>query len=136
AGGPSLALGYHGLPAASAARFVDVGGRRFFRTGDRVSRAADGALVHEGRVDHEVKIRGVRVDPAEVEAHIAGHPAVRAVLVTGVTVADHTALAAYVVPRIGTGGAGLDARIDEHLRGRVPAHLIPTRIHVVPDLVY
>jgi nonribosomal peptide synthetase protein VioO len=90
--------------------------------------------VHEGRVDHEVKIRGVRVDPAEVEAHIAGHPGVRAVLVTGVTVADHTALAAYVVPRCA--GGGLADGIVEHLRDRVPAHLIPSRIHVVADLVY
>ena len=133
-GGPALADGYRGLPDATAERFVDVGGRRFFRTGDRVSRAPGGTLVHRGRVDHEVKIRGIRVDPAEVEAHIAGHPGVRAVLVTGVSVADHTALAAYVVPRCG--GGGLAERIVEHLRGRVPAHLIPSRIHVVADLVY
>ena len=133
-GGPALADGYRDLPKATAARFVGVAGRRFFRTGDRVSRAPDGTLVHEGRVDHEVKIRGVRVDPAEVEAHIAGHPGVRAVLVTGVTVADHTALAAYVVPRCA--GGGLADGIVEHLRDRVPAHLIPSRIHVVADLVY
>jgi len=133
-GGPALADGYRGLPDATAERFVEVDGRRFFRTGDRVSRAPDATLVHRGRVDHEVKIRGIRVDPAEVEAHIAGHPGVRAVLVTGVSVADHTALAAYVVPRCG--GGGLADRIVEHLRARVPAHLIPSRIHVVTDLVY
>jgi len=133
-GGPALADGYRGLPDATTERFVDVDGRRFFRTGDRVSRAPDGTLVHRGRVDHEVKIRGIRVDPAEVEAHIAGHPGVRAVLVTGVSVADHTALAAYVVPRCS--GGGLADRIIEHLRDRVPAHLIPSRIHVVTDLVY
>jgi nonribosomal peptide synthetase protein VioO len=96
----------------------------------------DGTLVHEGRIDHEIKIRGVRVDPAEVEAHIAGHPAVSAVVVTGIRVADHTALAAYIVPRQLVGTAGLDARIVEYLRDRVPAHLIPSRIRVVSDLVY
>jgi nonribosomal peptide synthetase protein VioO len=135
-GGPALADGYGGLPEATAARFVSVNGQRYFRTGDRVGRLPDGTLVHEGRVDDQVKIRGVRVDPAEVEAHIAGHPAVRAVLVTGVTIADHTALAAYVVPRPRTGTADLDTRIADYLRARVPAHLIPSRIHLVADLVY
>jgi non-ribosomal peptide synthetase component F len=135
-GGPSLATGYRGLPQATNARFVTVGQDRFFRTGDRVSRMPDGTLVHEGRIDHEIKIRGVRVDPAEVEAHIAGHPAVSAVVVTGIRVADHTALAAYIVPRQLVGTAGLDARIVDYLRDRVPAHLIPSRIRVVADLVY
>jgi nonribosomal peptide synthetase protein VioO len=135
-GGPSLAAGYGGLPEATSARFVTAGGRRYFRTGDRVSRMPDGALRLEGRMDHEVKIRGIRVDPAEVEAHIAGHPAVSAVAVTGVRVADHTVLAAYVVARPPAGGAGLAASIIDYLRGRVPAHLVPSRVRVVADLVY
>jgi nonribosomal peptide synthetase protein VioO len=117
-----------------------------FRTGDRVSRLPDGSLRFEGRLDGEIKIRGVRVDPAEVEAYIAGHPAVGAVAVTGVGMADHTVLAAYVVARPGAGGdalarpgAGGDAlavSVIEYLRGRVPAHLIPSQVHVVPELVY
>jgi amino acid adenylation domain-containing protein len=135
-GGPALAAGYRGMPAAQSARFVTVAGRRFFRTGDRVSRRPDGALVHEGRLDDQVKIRGVRVDPAEVEAHIAAHPVVSAVAVTGVGVADHTVLAAYVVARPHADTAGLGERIVAHLRTRVPAHLIPSRISVVADLVY
>ena len=135
-GGPSLAAGYRGLPEATDARFVTIGPHRFFRTGDRVSRMADGTLVHEGRIDREVKIRGVRVDPAEVEAHIADHPAVGAVAVTGISVADHTALAAYVVPRSRASASGLDASIIDHLRSRLPAHLIPSRICVVADLAY
>ncbi|MEV4371969.1 amino acid adenylation domain-containing protein [Nonomuraea sp. NPDC049637] len=149
-GGPALALGYLGLPEATAARFVvpEAGGGRFFRTGDRVTVTGGGALVHEGRLDHELKIRGIRVDPAEVEAHIAGHPGVGAVAVAGVTVADHTTLAAYVVPRPPTGrdaqdpesgrGAegGLAAEVRDYLRDRVPGHLVPSRITVVPELAY
>ncbi|MGW4403812.1 AMP-binding protein [Nonomuraea sp. NPDC004702] len=194
-GGPALALGYLGLPEATAARFVtpEAGGGRFFRTGDRVTVTGGGALVHEGRLDHELKIRGIRVDPAEVEAHIAGHPGVSAVAVAGVTVADHTTLAAYVVPRPQPGrdaehpkpvqdadgpqpgrGAddpkpvrdaqdpqpvrdaqdlepgrdaqdpqpgrdvegGLAGEVREYLRGRVPGHLVPSRITVVPELAY
>ena len=135
-GGPSLAAGYRGLPGDTGARFVTAGGRRMFRTGDRVSRLPDGSLRFEGRLDGEIKIRGVRVDPAEVEAYIAGHPAVGAVAVTGVGVADHTVLAAYVVARPGAGGDALAVSVVEYLRGRVPAHLIPSQVHVVPELVY
>ncbi|MFI7108718.1 AMP-binding protein [Nonomuraea sp. NPDC050227] len=158
-GGPALALGYLGLPEATAARFVtpEAGGGRFFRTGDRVTVTGGGALVHEGRLDHELKIRGIRVDPAEVEAHIAGHPGVSAVAVAGVTVADHTTLAAYVVPRPQPRRdvehpkpvqdaqdpqpgrdveGGLAGEVREYLRGRVPGHLVPSRITVVPELAY
>ncbi|MEU1726132.1 amino acid adenylation domain-containing protein [Nonomuraea sp. NPDC005692] len=140
-GGPALALGYLGLPEATAARFVtpEPGAGRFFRTGDRVTVTGGGALVHEGRLDHELKIRGIRVDPAEVEAHIAGHPGVGAVAVAGVTVADHTTLAAYVVPSPQPGrdaGDGLAAEVRDYLRDRVPGHLVPSRITVVPELAY
>jgi nonribosomal peptide synthetase protein VioO len=135
-GGPSLAAGYRGPAGATAARFVELGGVRLFRTGDRVSRRADGALEVVGRLDDQLKIRGIRVDPAEVEAHIAAHPVVSAVAVGGLGVADHTVLAAWVVPRAPADPGELAAGIVDHLRTRVPAHLIPSRITVVPDLVY
>ncbi|MEV6150069.1 amino acid adenylation domain-containing protein [Nonomuraea sp. NPDC052129] len=160
-GGPSLALGYRGLPEATAERFVKLGSERYFRTGDRVGLAADGTLTHEGRLDHELKIRGIRVDPGEVEAQISGHPRVSAVAVAGVTVADHTTLAAYIVPgrpadddttivpgpstdddtTIVPGPPADDdttlaADVRDYLRDRVPCHLVPSRITVVPELVY
>ncbi|GIH03268.1 hypothetical protein Rhe02_13350 [Rhizocola hellebori] len=134
-GGPSLADGYLGRPDATAARFVTVHSGRFFRTGDRVSVGPGGVLLHDGRIDHQVKIRGIRVDPAEVEAQIAAHPGVSEVAVTGYTVADHTALVAYVVPRPHA-PAKLDIDIIDFLRIRVPAHLIPSRIRIVTELVY
>jgi amino acid adenylation domain-containing protein len=133
-GGLALADGYHRMPEATAARFVTVEGRRYFRTGDRVARLPGGSFTFEGRVDDEIKVRGMRVDPAEVEAHIAGHPAVSAVAVTGAGVADHMALVAYVVARPAADVAGLPASIADYLRERVPAHLVPGRIRVVGDL--
>lgn len=143
-GGPSLALGYRGLLGATEARFVagrnsdgtGAGPGRYFRTGDRVSRSPDGMLTHEGRLDAEVKVRGIRVDPAEVEAQIAGHPEVSAVTVAGVTVANRTTLVAHVVPRPHANGHTLVASVLTYLRTRVPGHLVPGRITVVPDLVY
>lgn len=146
--GPSLASGYLGLPEATAERFVTCGGRRFFRTGDRVRRDGPfGALLHLGRLDAQVKVRGIRVDPGEVEAHLLAHRDVTAVAVTGVTVSDRTVLAAYVVPALRHPDGALDGtdrmtqpaadlvpRLREHLRATAPAHLLPARITVVPEL--
>jgi nonribosomal peptide synthetase protein VioO len=132
-GGPALADGYPGpgLAEETARRFVERDGRRYFRTGDRVSRR-DGMLVHEGRIDGEIKIRGVRVDPAEVEAQLTGNPAVLEAAVAGVRTANHTTLAAYVVVR----GKDIEAAaILAELRTRVPAHLVPSRLTVVPALI-
>ncbi|MFI8829191.1 amino acid adenylation domain-containing protein [Streptomyces sp. NPDC053431] len=134
-GGPALALGYPGLPGATEKAYACVGGERRFRTGDRVSRSPDGLLTHEGRIDDEIKIRGIRVDPAEVEAHLAGHPAVNAVAVTGATTVGRAALVAYVVPRPHAVTRDLDADLRSYLRERVPTHLVPSRITVVPQLV-
>jgi len=135
-GGLCLALGYRGMPQATAARFTDLDGTRFFQTGDRVSPLPDGMLVYQGRLDNEVKIRGIRVNPAEVEMHIADHPAVSAVVVVGVAVADHTALAAYVVPRPHADVSTLAADLRADLRARLPGHLVPSRISVVDELIH
>lgn len=129
-GGPALALGYRGHPERTAEKFVVRGGRRYFRTGDRVSRRGDGMLVHGGRLDGEVKIRGVRVDPAEVEAHLTRHPAVVEAAVAGVRTANHTSLAAYVVVR----GEVVSGELLAELRTRVPGHLVPSRLTVVREL--
>ncbi|MER5351705.1 amino acid adenylation domain-containing protein [Kitasatospora sp. NPDC002551] len=135
-GGPAVALGYLGLPEATAARFTeDAEGVRWFRTGDRVSRAPDGALTHQGRMDGELKVRGIRVDPAEVEAHLGGHPGVQAAAVTGASLAGRSALVAYLVPRAGADTATLAAEVRGYLRDRLPGHLVPSRITVVPELV-
>ncbi|MEU6239306.1 AMP-binding protein, partial [Kitasatospora sp. NPDC047058] len=134
-GGPAVALGYHGRPEATEARFTAADGTRWFRTGDRVSRAPDGVLTHRGRLDGELKVRGIRVDPAEVEAEITGHPGVAAASVTGVTAAGRSVLVAYVVARPGAEAGTLDADLRRYLGSRVPGHLVPGRIAVVPELV-
>ncbi|WP_109509252.1 amino acid adenylation domain-containing protein [Nocardioides speluncae] len=131
-GGPSLASGYLGLPEETAERFVTCGGQRFYRTGDRVRRAGP-HLLHLGRLDAQVKVRGIRVDPGEVEAHLLAHPAVTAAAVTGVTVSERTVLAAYVVATAVAGD--LPAELRSHLQDTAPAHLLPARIAVVPELV-
>ncbi len=139
-GGASLAFGYRGLPEATAERFVtrDVGhGRqRYFRTGDRVARTRDGNLVHRGRIDGQIKVRGIRVEPAEVEAEIAKHPSVAAVAVTGASIANRMTMVALVVVHSTADGLATSSDITDDLRRRVPSHLVPTHIVTVPNLVY
>ncbi|MYU07858.1 amino acid adenylation domain-containing protein [Streptomyces sp. SID8366] len=124
--GVGLALGYHGRPDLTAERFVrhtgaDGVARRLYRTGDLARHRADGALEYAGRTDHQMKIRGFRVEPGEIEAVLGEHPAVRgcAVLLRG------ERLVAYVV----TGGDGADGGTEElvrHARALLPEHMVPS----------
>ncbi|MEU4522013.1 amino acid adenylation domain-containing protein [Amycolatopsis sp. NPDC024027] len=125
--GPGLTRGYLGRPGATAAAFVadpaGPPGSRMYRTGDRVRRRDDGLLDFLGRADGQVKIRGIRVDPAEAEAALLGHPGLAAAAVVARRDGrDADQLVAYVVPKAAS-VTGLRA----YLRGRVPEHLVPAR---------
>ncbi|WP_326636632.1 amino acid adenylation domain-containing protein [Nonomuraea fuscirosea] len=119
-GGEGLARGYPGHPGLTADRFVPdpygLPGSRLYRTGDRVRRRPDGTLEFLGRFDAQVKVRGFRVEPGEVETALLAHPGVRQAVVT----ADGERLAAYVV-----GPAGPD-ELRTCLAATLPAHLVPT----------
>jgi len=143
-GGVQVARGYLGRPALTAEKFVpdpfgpDAGGR-LYRTGDRVRWRADGNLAFIGRVDFQVKVRGFRVEPGEVETALLEHPGVADAVVT----AHHdpsagTRLVAYVAPGPGAGAgadAGLDAHaIREHLKDRLPDYMVPSAIVVLERL--
>ncbi|MFF5211828.1 amino acid adenylation domain-containing protein [Streptosporangium sp. NPDC000396] len=131
-GGAGVARGYLNQPELTAARFVDVGGERLYRTGDRARWRPDGTLEFLGRADRQVKIRGYRVEPGEVETVLRGHPEIRD---TAVLAVDGR-LVAYVVPACaGSGtaapaGAGggepaLPHGLADWLAGRLPAHMVP-----------
>jgi len=80
--GDGLAFGYHGRPATTAAAFVpdpfcsgdQAHGRRLYRTGDKVRRASDGRIIFLGRIDHQLEIRGFRVEPGEIATLLCTHP--------------------------------------------------------------
>jgi amino acid adenylation domain-containing protein len=78
-GGAGVAEGYIGSPALSEEKFVadPTGHGRMYRTGDRARRLRDGAIEFLGRVDDQVKVRGYRVEPGEIEAALVAHPRVR-----------------------------------------------------------
>ncbi|MGI5340824.1 AMP-binding protein [Streptomyces sp. CA-181903] len=142
--GPQLATGYLDDPARTAARFVeaDLGGgtTRWYRTGDLVHEAADGSLVFHGRIDHQVKIRGHRVDLVDVEEALGRLPGVAAVAAAAHEKGEHTALVAFVVRGADGTGTGEDAEpagpdaLRARLRAGLPDHMVPDRILVVPEL--
>ena len=129
-GGESLALGYHRAPRETAARFIpdpssSDAGRRLFKTGDLVRRLPSGELACQGRSDHQVKIRGHRVDPREIEAQLSAHPLVRECAVVTDGPEDDRRLVAFWVPRQDAEGAA--AAIRRSLAGQLPAFMVPSR---------
>ncbi|MFD2474610.1 amino acid adenylation domain-containing protein [Amycolatopsis silviterrae] len=120
--GAQLARGYRGRAALTAERFVAApDGGRLYRTGDLVRRRADGALDYLGRTDHQVKIRGQRIEPGEIEARLAALPGVDAAVV----VARDGRLIAYCVPETVSGALTELSRVLP--AAMVPSVLVPLR---------
>nr|BFE58931.1 hypothetical protein GCM10020063_034570 [Dactylosporangium thailandense] len=116
-GGPGVADGYLGRPDLTAERFV----AGHYRTGDRARRRADGALEFLGRLDEQLKVRGYRIEPGEVEAALLTHPAIGHAVVT----ADGDGrLVAHLVPAPGSAVPGPGA-LRAHLGELLPPHLHP-----------
>lgn len=127
-GGDGLGRGYWSRPALTARRFVPspfgAGGERLYRTGDRARYREDGRIELLGRTDHQIKIRGFRVELGEIEATIRKHPEVLDAVVQalGESAGDRR-LIGYVIPRP---GAAVDAgELRRFLRSRLPDHMVP-----------
>ncbi|WP_434711740.1 non-ribosomal peptide synthase/polyketide synthase [Pseudomonas sp. D3-27] len=130
--GEGLARGYHRRAALTAERFVTGPfghGQRLYRTGDLARYRPDGVIEYAGRIDHQVKIRGLRIELGEIEARLAEHDAVRE---TVVLAQDGTLLVAYLVPAraelLAADGAvrqALQARLREHLSQSLPDYMVP-----------
>jgi amino acid adenylation domain-containing protein len=127
--GPHLSPGYWRRPDLTAERFAtEPDGRRTFRTGDVGRLDADGCLRHLGRLDDQVKVRGNRVEPAEVEGALATHPAVREVAVVAAEGPGGTRLVAHVVPMPAAGTGDLGRVLAEHVACTLPRHMVPATV--------
>lgn len=134
--GGGLATGYHRRPFLTAERYptVDLGAagmQRIYRTGDIGHLCVDGRLVHQGRMDEQIKHRGFRVEPGEVEAVLRSHPDV-----TGAYVRLHhevgqpPRLVAYICGAAAQTLAG-QGRLHTFLMQRLPAHMVPAALIAV-----
>ncbi|MFF9125283.1 amino acid adenylation domain-containing protein [Streptomyces sp. NPDC014889] len=125
-GGDGLALGYLGDPELTAERFVDnrfEPGTRLYRTGDRVVRRADGVLEYRARVDRQIKLRGHRIEPDEIEARLRADDAVGEAVVE----LEGDSLIGYVTPA--RPGRPLPlGRIRGALTAWLPAAAVPARL--------
>ena len=140
-GGAGVAQGYYRRPELTAERFVDFRGERVYRTGDRVRRLPDGTLEFLGRADDQVKVRGYRVELAEVEHTLAQHPGVaRCAVVLHVPGDDGDAtLVAYAVAReAGYAVSHADRPTPEGLTAwvaaQLPEHMVPSAVVLLEAL--
>ena len=130
-GGVCLARGYAGRGDLTAERFVadPLATGRLYRTGDRVRWLGDGQVEFLGRVDRQVKVRGYRVEPGEVEGVLRRHPEVRQSAVLPHGPEGERRLVAYAA------GSGLTAEVlRAFLRERLPEYLVPSEYVLLAEL--
>jgi hypothetical protein len=137
-GGVGLARGYWGDPAKTAGVFVPSPfgvAERLYRTGDRGIRRTDGRLSFLGRADSQVKIRGIRIEPAEIEHVLRSHESVSDVVVMKWEPAPGDArLAAYVTLTTDTDVDSFGGAASRYLGDRLPAYMVPSSVMVVDTI--
>ncbi|MEM9292769.1 MAG: amino acid adenylation domain-containing protein [Acidobacteriota bacterium] len=141
-GGAGLARGYGDRPALTADRFVpdpfsSRPGARLYRTGDRARFASDGRLELQGRLDHQVKVRGFRIEPGEVESALLALPRVREAVVEARPVDLSAAGELQLVAWVAVGEESPlpeSAALRRHLGEGLPTHMVPSALRVLEEL--
>ncbi|MFI9594985.1 amino acid adenylation domain-containing protein [Nonomuraea sp. NPDC052265] len=133
--GPGLARGYLDRPELTAERFrVSPDGGRRYDSGDVVTRLPGGEYAYLGRSDDQIKVRGFRLEPREIELCLLGHPGVVHAVVAHRDYGEgDVRLLAFVVPD-GDPGPDLIEQLTERAAGRLPAHARPSTYHIVSEI--
>lgn len=137
-GGSGLARGYLNQPGLTAERFVPdplstQPGKRLYKTGDMARYTFDGQIEFIGRNDHQLKIRGLRIEPGEIEMALSLHSAVQRCIVVGRKGGNgEHHLVAYVLPTTGEQPFPQDLR--HFLEGKLPSHMVPDTFIIINEL--
>jgi len=129
--GPQLAVGYLDDPEKTAARFVKIGGTRWYKTGDLAYCDSNGMFHYLGRVDNQVKILGYRVELEEIECHLreASACADAAVVAWPVHGGSASGVIGFVVSYQGS-----EDELKQAMQQRVPSYMVPARVHFMKEL--
>ncbi|EMB6254279.1 amino acid adenylation domain-containing protein [Serratia marcescens] len=130
-GGVGVALGYLNRPELTAQRFLSdpfnpVGGGRMYRTGDLARYLPDGSLEYQGRCDQQIKLRGFRIEPGEIEVQLAASPWVREAVVQVCSTEHHPRLVAWIVPTADVDRSALQGQLRVYLSERLPEYMVPS----------
>ncbi|MBC8087941.1 MAG: amino acid adenylation domain-containing protein, partial [Phycisphaerae bacterium] len=137
-GGAGVSTGYLGRADLTAERFVEFGGERIYRSGDRVRRLPDGAIEFLGRSDNQVKIRGFRVELGEVAQALRAHAGVELAEVVLDAAGGENRVIAYVVARQGYAVSHSDRptpeRLQQWVASLLPEYMIPASIVIIDQM--
>ena len=139
-GGMGVARGYLNRPGLTRDKFIpdpfsDDPRARLYKTGDLARRRPDGLIMFAGRIDNQVKIRGLRVELGEIEAALTAHDAVAQAVVTVVTdAAGMPQLAGYLRPA-DPGAIPDPGELRQHLAARLPGYMVPTYLTVLEEFL-
>jgi len=133
-GGDGLARGYLNQPELTAQRFVPnclapEQSPRLYRTGDLGRRRSDGEIEYLGRVDRQIKLRGMRIELGEIESVLTSHPEVQHAVVIVKGEAAQTKLSAYLVGRVTN-----EAELRRFVRSKLPEHMVPAEYWQIEQL--
>jgi len=129
-----LSPGYWNRPESMKGKFIQVNGRRAYRTGDLGKWQSGGNLIHLGRIDHQVKIRGHRVEVGEVEVAMLKHPSIQEAAVVGRRDENGGGPRLFGYTVLAPGCQTGESEMQAFLRERLPEFMVPVRIIFLPAL--